>query len=466
MRLAMIGTGYVGLVSGACFAEFGPQVTCVDLDAEKVARLQRGEIPIYEPGLDTLVARGVQAGRLAFTTNLTAAVKDADVVFIAVGTPSRRGDGHADLRYVEAAAQEIGRALTGYTVVVTKSTVPVGTGRRVMELLREVNPGADVDVVSNPEFLREGSAIEDFMRPDRVVIGTDSARAHEVMAALYRPLALREVPLVVTSLESAELTKYAANAFLATKISFINEIADLCEQVGADVQDVARGMGLDRRIGRTFLHPGPGYGGSCFPKDTAALVRTAQKARVPLRIVEAVVAANDTRKGNMAARVIAACGGSVHGKIIGVLGVSFKPNTDDMREAPSLSIIPALQDAGALVLAYDPAATAEGKILLPEVSWCDSAYQVATGATALVLMTEWNEFRALDLPRMAHAMQAKPVLVDLRNVYPREEVEAAGLQYHGIGKGTGIFSKIPGPGDTRTLSKSDQKTGTEQASPE
>jgi UDPglucose 6-dehydrogenase len=435
MRLAMIGTGYVGLVSGACFAEFGPQVTCVDLDANKVDRLQRGEIPIYEPGLDALVARGVQAGRLHFTTDLVAAVRDADVVFIAVGTPSRRGDGHADLRYVEDAAAEIGRALQGYTVVVTKSTVPVGTGRRVAEIIRDANPRAEFDVASNPEFLREGSAIEDFMRPDRVVVGTDCARAREVMAALYRPLALREVPMVVTSLESAELTKYAANAFLATKISFINEIADLCEQVGADVQDVARGMGLDGRIGRAFLHPGPGYGGSCFPKDTAALVRTAQQARVPLRIVEAVVTVNDTRKRSMASRVLAACGGSVRGKIIGVLGVSFKPNTDDMREAPSLVIIPALQDAGATVRAYDPAAMKEAAHLLPGVTWHDSAYQVAEGAQALVLLTEWNEFRALDLSRMRDIMQPNPVLVDLRNVYRRDDVVAAGLGHVGIGKG-------------------------------
>jgi UDPglucose 6-dehydrogenase len=434
MRLAMIGTGYVGLVSGACFAEFGPQVTCVDLDANKVDRLQRGEIPIYEPGLDALLARGVQAGRLHFTTDLGAAVRDADVVFIAVGTPSRRGDGHADLRYVEDAAAEIGRVLQGYTVVVTKSTVPVGTGRRVAEIIRDVNPSAEFDVVSNPEFLREGSAIDDFMRPDRVVVGTDSARAREVMAALYRPLALREIPMVVTSLESAELTKYAANAFLATKISFINEIADLCEQVGADVQDVARGMGLDGRIGRTFLHPGPGYGGSCFPKDTAALVRTAQQARVPLRIVEAVVAVNETRKGSMASRVIAACRGSVRGKTIGVLGVSFKPNTDDVREAPSLSLIPALQDAGATVQGYDPAAMKEAARLLSEVGWCDSAYKAAEGAQALVLLTEWNEFRALDLSRMREVMRPDPVLVDLRNVYRGGDVLAAGIRYFGIGK--------------------------------
>jgi UDPglucose 6-dehydrogenase len=434
MQIAVIGTGYVGLVSGACFAEFGPEVTCVDLDAEKVARLQRGEIPIFEPGLDALVARGVQGGRLRFTTDLAAAVGGADVVFIAVGTPSRRGDGHADLRYVEAAAVEIGRALSGYTVVVTKSTVPVGTGRRVAALIREANPGAHFDMASNPEFLREGSAIEDFMRPDRVVIGAEGERAREVMAALYRPLALREVPLVVTSLESAELTKYAANAFLATKISFINEMADLCEQLGADVQDVARGMGLDRRIGRTFLHPGPGYGGSCFPKDTAALVRTAQQARVPLRIVEAVVAVNDTRKGAMASRIIAACGGSVRGKTVGVLGVAFKPNTDDMRDAPSLAIVPALQDAGATIRAYDPAAMAEAARMLPHVTWCDSAYEVAAGAHAAVLLTEWNEFRALDLPRLREAMQPAPVLVDLRNVYRGPEVVGAGMAYHGIGR--------------------------------
>jgi UDPglucose 6-dehydrogenase len=437
MRLAMIGTGYVGLVSGACFSEFGLQVTCVDLDAEKVARLQLGEIPIYEPGLDSLVARGIQAGRLSFTTDLAAAVREADVVFIAVGTPSRRGDGHADLRYVEAAALDIARALEGYTVVVTKSTVPVGTGRRVAELIREANPEADFDVASNPEFLREGSAIEDFMHPDRVVVGTDSSRAKDVMSALYRVLALREVPMVITSLESAELTKYAANAFLATKISFINEIADLCEQVGADVQDVARGMGFDRRIGRTFLHPGPGYGGSCFPKDTAALVCIAQQARVPLRIVEAVVAVNETRKAGMASRIIAACGGAVRGKTIGILGVSFKPNTDDMRDAPSLAIIPALQHAGATIRAHDPAAMAEAAHLLSGVSWCDSAYQAAEGAHALVLLTEWNEFRALNLSRLRDAMEGDPVMMDLRNVYRREEMELAGFRHVGIGKGIG-----------------------------
>jgi UDPglucose 6-dehydrogenase len=432
MHIAVIGTGYVGLVSGACFAEFGPQVTCVDVDADKVARLARGEIPIYEPGLDALVARGVQAGRLCFTTDLAAAVAEADVVFIAVGTPSRRGDGHADLRYVDAAAVEVARALRGYTVIVTKSTVPVGTGRQVEALVRQANPQAEFDMASNPEFLREGSAIEDFMHPDRVVIGAESERAREVLAALYRPLALREVPLVVTSLETAELTKYAANAFLATKISFINEIADLCERVGADVQEVARGMGMDRRIGRTFLHAGPGYGGSCFPKDTVALMRTAQEAGAPLRIVEAAASVNDTRKGRMASRVIAACGGSVRGKTIAVLGVAFKPNTDDMREAPSLAIIPALQDAGATVRATDPAAMHEAGKLLPGVTWCADAYEAVQGAHAVVVLTEWNEYRALNLERLGAAM-ADRVLVDLRNVYPRALAQRYGFAVHRIG---------------------------------
>jgi UDPglucose 6-dehydrogenase len=432
MRVAMIGTGYVGLVSGACFAEFGPQVTCVDVDADKVARLARGEIPIYEPGLDALVARGVQGGRLRFTTDLAAAVGEADVVFIAVGTPSRRGDGHADLRYVEAAAVEVARALRGYTVVVTKSTVPVGTGRQVEALIRQANPAAEFDMASNPEFLREGSAIEDFMHPDRVVIGAERERARQQLAALYRPLALREVPMVITALETAELTKYAANAFLATKISFINEIADLCERVGADVQEVARGMGMDRRIGRTFLHAGPGYGGSCFPKDTVALMRTAQEVGTPLRIVEAAASVNDTRKGRMASRVIAACGGSVRGKTIAVLGVAFKPNTDDMREAPSLAIIPALQDAGATVRATDPAAMAEAARLLPGVTWCADAYDATRGAHALVMLTEWNEYRGLELAQIAASM-ADRVLVDLRNVYPRALGEAHGFAVHRIG---------------------------------
>jgi UDPglucose 6-dehydrogenase len=374
----------------------------------------------------------VQAGRLRFTTDLAAAVGEADVVFIAVGTPSRRGDGHADLRYVDAAAVEVARALRGYTVIVTKSTVPVGTGRQVEALVRQANPQAEFDMASNPEFLREGSAIEDFMHPDRVVIGAESERAREVLAALYRPLALREVPLVVTSLETAELTKYAANAFLATKISFINEIADLCERVGADVQEVARGMGMDRRIGRTFLHAGPGYGGSCFPKDTVALMRTAQEAGAPLRIVEAAASVNDTRKGRMASRVIAACGGSVRGKTIAVLGVAFKPNTDDMREAPSLAILPALQDAGATVRATDPAAMHEAGKLLPGVTWCADAYKAVQGAHAVVVLTEWNEYRALDLERLGAAM-ADRVLVDLRNVYPRALAQRYGFAVHRIG---------------------------------
>jgi UDPglucose 6-dehydrogenase len=435
MRLTMVGTGYVGLVSGTCFAEFGHDVTCVDLDAGKVERLTRGEIPIYEPGLDALVARGVSAGLLHFTTDLAAAVATADVVFIAVGTPSRRGDGHADLRYVEAAAADVARAMKGYTVIVNKSTVPVGTGRRVRSLIAELRPDAEFDVVSNPEFLREGSAIEDFLRPDRVVLGAESDRAREAMRALYRPLSLRDVPMVVTSIETAELTKYAANAFLATKITFINEIADLCEKLGADVQDVARGMGLDGRIGNKFLHAGPGYGGSCFPKDTLALVRTGQEAGQPMRIVETVVQLNDTRKGLMASRVIAACGGSVRGKTIGVLGVAFKPETDDMRDAPSLSIIPALQDAGATVRAHDPAAMHEAAKQLANVEWCDDPYAVSEGASAVVLITEWNAYRALDLERLGGPMVQR-AMVDLRNVYRSGEAQAAGFSYRGIGRGS------------------------------
>ncbi|MEI6740348.1 MAG: UDP-glucose/GDP-mannose dehydrogenase family protein [Gemmatimonadaceae bacterium] len=433
MKIAMIGSGYVGLVSGACFAEFGPSVVCVDVNAEKVERLRRGEIPIYEPGLDALVAKGLSAGRLTFTTDLAAAVADADAVFIAVGTPSRRGDGHADLRYVEAAAIEIAKAMTGYTVVVTKSTVPVGTGRRVAEIIRATNPDADFDVASNPEFLREGSAIGDFMRPDRVVIGAETERAQKVMQALYRPLYLMETPVVMTTLETAELTKYAANAFLATKITFINEIANLCEKVGANVQDVARGMGLDGRIGKKFLHAGPGYGGSCFPKDTLALVRTAQEYGAPARIVETVVQVNDTRKGAMASRVMQACGGSVRGKTVAVLGVAFKPNTDDMRDAPSLAIVPALQDAGATIRAFDPAAMHEAEGLLPGVTWCSDAYDAATGADVAVLITEWNEFRALDLDRFGALMRTR-AMVDLRNVYRPDDVRAAGFTYSSIGR--------------------------------
>src|SRR5579864_2932220 len=386
MRIAMIGTGYVGLVSGACFSEFGVQVTCVDKDGAKIARLQQGEIPIYEPGVDQLVATNTAAGRLAFTTDLDAAVADADAVFIAVGTPSRRGDGHADLSYVFAAAAEIAEALArrpgGRTVVVTKSTVPVGTGRRVERILKKELPHGRVDVASNPEFLREGSAIEDFMRPDRVVIGTDSEHARSVLGHLYRPLYLLETPVVFTTLETAELIKYAANAFLATKITFINEIADLCEVVGADVQDVAHGIGLDGRIGRKFLHAGPGFGGSCFPKDCLALVRTAQEAGAPISIVEQVVEVNDGRKRKMAEKIVKACGGSVAGKTLAVLGLTFKPNTDDMREAPSLTILPALQEAGAEIRAFDPEGLDEARPLLPGIAFCADAYQAMDGADA------------------------------------------------------------------------------------
>jgi UDPglucose 6-dehydrogenase len=437
MKIAMIGTGYVGLVSGACFAEFGSEVTCVDTDAGKISRLELGQIPIFEPGLEDLVEKGKKAGRLKFTTNLTSAVADADAVFLAVGTPSRRGDGHADLRYIEDAAAQVARALTGYTVIVTKSTVPVGTGRRVAEIVREVlretNSNAEFDVASNPEFLREGSAIGDFMRPDRVVIGCESERAQAVLRELYRPLYLTETPIVMTGLETAELTKYAANAFLATKITFINEMADLCERLGADVQDVARGMGLDGRIGRKFLHAGPGYGGSCFPKDTLALTRTAQEVGAPVRLVETVVQINDRRKGAMAGRIMQACGGHVRGKTIGILGVAFKPNTDDMRDAPSLSIIPALQDAGATVRAYDPEAMHEAARLLPGVTWCDDPYAVAEAASAVALLTEWNEFRALDFERLGAAM-ADRVFVDLRNVYRPDVVRSLGFAYSSVGR--------------------------------
>ena len=433
MRIAMIGTGYVGLVSGACFSEFGHDVVCVDKDAAKIARLLEGEMPIYEPGLDQLVAANRKAGRLAFSTELAPAVAKADAVFIAVGTPSRRGDGHADLSYVFAAAKEIARAIERYTVVVTKSTVPVGTGREVARIIRETRPDAEFDVVSNPEFLREGSAINDFMRPDRVVIGTSSERARETMRALYRPLFLIETPMLFTAIETSELIKYAANTFLATKITFINEIADLCEKLGADVHDVARGIGLDGRIGRKFLHPGPGYGGSCFPKDTLALVRTAQEAGAPLRIIETVVSINDQRKKRMAQKIIDAVGGSVAGKTIAVLGLTFKPNTDDMRESPSLEIIPALQKAGAIVRAFDPEGMAEARNLLTDVVWCDTAYECMGGAEALAIVTEWNEFRALDLGRVKRLMR-QPVLVDLRNIYDAETAAAAGFTYVCIGR--------------------------------
>jgi len=429
----MIGTGYVGLVSGACFSEFGVNVVCVDKDEGKIERLRRGEIPIYEPGLEDLVANNVKAGRLAFTTNLADAVQGADAVFIAVGTPTRRGDGHADLSYVYAAAQEIARGLDGYTVIVTKSTVPVGTGREVERIIRETRPDADFDVCSNPEFLREGSAIGDFLRPDRVVIGAESDRAQDVMRRLYRPLYLIETPIVMTALETAELTKYAANTFLAAKITFINEIADLCEKVGADVHDVAKGIGLDGRIGKKFLHPGPGYGGSCFPKDTLALVHTARDYGSPLRIIETVVDINDQRKRQMAERVIAACGGSVAGKTVAVLGVTFKPNTDDMRDSPSLDIIPALQQAGATVRAYDPAGMPEAAKMLPDVIWCQDAYETMPGADCVTIITEWNEFRALQLDRVRELL-TRPVMVDLRNIYNPTDMVAAGFSYTSIGR--------------------------------
>lgn len=435
MRIAMIGTGYVGLVSGACFSEFGVHVTCVDKDAGKIERLNRGEIPIYEPGLDELVHRNVAAGRLSFTTDLKEGMRGANAIFIAVGTPTRRGDGHADLSYVYGAAAEIADNLEGYAVIVDKSTVPVGTGREVAAIIRKRRPDADFDVVSNPEFLREGSAIGDFMRPDRVVIGAETELAREMMRRLYRPLYLIETPIVMTSLETAELTKYAANTFLAAKITFINEIADLCEKVGADVHDVAKGIGLDGRIGRKFLHPGPGYGGSCFPKDTLALVRTAQQAGAPLRIIETVVDVNDKRKKAMAARIIDACGGSVAGKTVAVLGVAFKPNTDDMRDAPSLDIVPALQAAGALVRAYDPAAMHEAEKLLPGVEWVKGAYAALEGADCLAILTEWNEFRALDLGRVKDLLK-RPVVVDLRNVYNPQEMIDAGFIYSSVGRPT------------------------------
>ena len=433
MRIAMIGTGYVGLVSGACFMKFGVDVVCVDKDETKIDKLESGQIPIYEPGLDALVAEGFASGRLTVTTNLVEAVESADAVFIAVGTPSRRGDGHADLSYVYAAAAEIAESLTGYTVVVTKSTVPVGTGKEVDRIIREVRPDADFDVVSNPEFLREGSAIEDFMRPDRVVIGTDSERARDVMRTLYRPLYLLETPMLFTRRETAELIKYATNAFLATKITFINEMADVCDQVGANVSDVARGIGLDGRIGRKFLHAGPGYGGSCFPKDSLALARTAREAGAPVTIVESVIAANSNRKKAMSERIIAACGGDVDGRKISVLGVTFKPNTDDMRESPSLDIVPALQEAGAHVCAYDPEGMAEAGPLLPGVEWCDGAYKTMAGAEAVVIITEWNEFRLLDLERIRTLLR-QPLMVDLRNIYSPKEMAEAGFVYHSIGR--------------------------------
>ena len=434
MRIAMIGTGYVGLVSGICFSDFGHDVICVDKDAGKIDRLKAGEVPIYEPGLDALMARNVAAGRLSFTTDLAAAVDGAEAVFIAVGTPTRRGDGHADLTYVMAAAEEIAQALTGYTVVVTKSTVPVGTNRQVKQAIAKTNPQAEFDVASNPEFLREGAAIEDFMKPDRVVVGVQNARAAEVMAEIYRPLYLRDFPILTTDLESAEMIKYAANAFLATKITFINEVAGLCERVGADVKEVARGIGLDGRIGNKFLHAGPGYGGSCFPKDTAALARIGQDHAFPMRITETVIRVNDEVKSRMVEKIRDALDGSFNGKTIAVLGVTFKPNTDDMREAPSLTIVPTLIGGGARVRVVDPQGQAEGEALLPGVKWMDDPYQAARKADLVVLLTEWNEFRALDLKQMARKMET-PRMVDLRNIYSEKAARKAGFEcYIGVGR--------------------------------
>ena len=434
MRIAMIGGGYVGLVSGACFAEFGVDVALVEADPLRLTALREGRMPIYEPGLDRLVAENVAAGRLTFGDDLAAAVAGAEAVFIAVGTPTRRGDGHADLSYVYAAAEQVARALTGYAVIVTKSTVPVGTGRRIAEIVRAARPDAAFDVASNPEFLREGSAINDFMRPDRVVIGAESAHAQDVLRRLYRPLYLIEAPIVLTRLETAELIKYAANAFLAMKVTFINEMADLCEKVGADVHDVARGIGLDGRIGRKFLHAGPGFGGSCFPKDTLALMRIAQDAGAPSRLVEAVVTVNDARKSAMAARIIAACGGSVRGQHIAVLGLTFKPETDDMREAPSIPILWRLAEAGAELHAFDPVGMEQAWPLLPpSVRYCHDARAALSGADALVVVTEWNEFRALAPDRLAEAMRGR-VIVDLRNIFDPAAMRAGGFAYHGIGR--------------------------------
>ena len=433
MRVAMIGTGYVGLVSGACFADFGHHVICVDKDADKIAALSRGDLPIYEPGLQPLVQSNVREGRLRFATGLAGPVSEADAVFIAVGTPSRRGDGHADLSYVYAAAREIAAALEGFTLVVTKSTVPVGTGDEVERIIREVRPQADAVVVSNPEFLREGAGIRDFKHPDRIVVGTEDERAKEVMAELYRPLYLNAAPLLYTHRRTAELIKYAANAFLATKVTFINEIAELCEKVGADVQEVARGIGLDNRIGAKFLHAGPGFGGSCFPKDALALIKTGQDHEAPLRIVETIMAVNDQRKRAMGRKVAAALGGNLRGKTVAVLGLTFKPNTDDMREAPAIALITALRDMGAAVRAYDPAGMEQAKPLLPDIAYADSAYACAQGADALVIVTEWEQFRALDLARLK-AIMARPVVVDLRNVYRPEDMAKHGFVYQTVGR--------------------------------
>ena len=433
MAIAIIGGGYVGLVSGACFAEFGSEVRIVEADAAKLTALQNGQVPIYEPGLETLIANTVAANRLTFTANLEEAVQGVEAVFIAVGTPSRRGDGHADLSYVFNATEQVARALTNYAVIVTKSTVPVGTGKRIVEIVRQVRPDLEFDVASNPEFLREGNALVDFMKPDRVIIGTDSERARDIMSRLYRPLSLSEAPIIFTSVETAELTKYACNGFLAMKVTFINEIADLCERVGADVHDLSRGIGLDGRIGRKFLHPGPGYGGSCFPKDTLALVRMAQDAGTPQRLIETTVSVNDARKASMAMRIIAACGGSIRHKSIGVLGLTFKPETDDMRDAPSVSIITRLVDEGASVRVYDPKGIEQAKLLLPEVTYCDDALSAAQDVDALVLLTEWREFRAISPDKLMATMRGK-VLVDLRNVYDSQAMRQAGFEYHSIGR--------------------------------
>jgi UDPglucose 6-dehydrogenase len=432
MRVVMIGTGYVGLVSGACFADFGHIVTCIDKDQAKIDGLKAGVMPIYEPGLEALVTRNVEAGRLFFATADKQAVAEADAVFIAVGTPSRRGDGHADLSYVHAAAEEIARDMDGFTLVVTKSTVPVGTGDEIAAILSRVRPDGDFAVVSNPEFLREGAAIEDFKRPDRVVVGLEDERARPVMTELYRPLFLNETPILFTDRRTAELTKYAANAFLALKITYINEMADLCEKVGADVQQVARGIGLDNRIGRKFLNAGPGYGGSCFPKDTLALVRTAQDYGAPLRLIETTAEVNATRKKSMAGRVVEALGGSAEGKVVAVLGLTFKPNTDDMRDAPSLDIVPALTALGATVQAYDPEGH-EARALFPRTVFTDGPYAAAAGADALVILTEWDQFRALDLDRVRRVMRA-PVVIDLRNIYRPEEMRRRGFSYTSIGR--------------------------------
>ncbi|HBF31090.1 UDP-glucose/GDP-mannose dehydrogenase family protein [Rhizobium sp.] len=433
MKIVMIGAGYVGLVSGVCFADFGHDVICVEKDVDKIEALRAGRIPIFEPGLEELVSKNTLDGRLSFTTDLTDALDGADAVFIAVGTPARRGDGHADLSYVHGAARDIARALKRFTVVVTKSTVPVGTGDEVERIIRFENPTIDVAVASNPEFLREGAAIADFKRPDRIVVGTEDERAQAVLTEIYRPLFLNKSPLIFTDRRTAELIKYAANAFLAMKITFINEIADLCERVGADVQQVARGIGSDGRIGSKFLHAGPGYGGSCFPKDTLALVKTAQDHDSRVRLIETTVAINDERKRAMARKIIRACNGNVHGKTIAILGLTFKPNTDDMREAPSLSIIQALEDAGATVRAFDPEGTTSARSMLPNVIFCNNAYEAAEGASAISLVTEWDQFRALDWSRLSQLM-AKPVFIDLRNVYRHEEVTRHGFSYHSIGR--------------------------------